>query len=106
SGLDVLVIPSTWYENSPLILLQALATHTPVIVSDVAGMTEFLQPGTNGFAFRRGDAAALAGVLGRFVGEPDLARRMSRTTHYARDSRAMTEDVLGMYRQHGIAVRL
>ncbi|MGH6863853.1 MAG: glycosyltransferase, partial [Methylocella sp.] len=28
AGLDYLVIPSTWYENSPLILLQALATHT------------------------------------------------------------------------------
>jgi glycosyltransferase involved in cell wall biosynthesis len=103
--LDVIVIPSTWYENSPLILLQALATHTPVVISDVAGMTEFLQPGVNGFAFRRGDAGALAQALRRFIDEPGLAPRMSQTTRYDRTSRDMTEDLLAMYQQHGIAVR-
>ena len=54
--LDVLVIPSRWYENSPLVLLNALASHTPVVVSDVAGLTEFIDPGVNGFAFERGNA--------------------------------------------------
>ncbi|MDE2240079.1 MAG: glycosyltransferase, partial [Rhodospirillales bacterium] len=49
-GIDVLAIPSTWYENSPLVLLNALASHTPVIVSDVQGMTEFLDGG-NGWSF-------------------------------------------------------
>lgn len=103
--LDLLVIPSTWYENSPLILLQALATHTPVIISDVAGMTEFLRPGENGFAFRRGHAEALATVLRRFVEDPELARRMSVSTHYERTTRDMTRDFLSMYEQHGVRVR-
>lgn len=104
--LDVIVIPSTWYENSPLILLQALATHTPVIISDVAGMTEFLRPGENGLAFRRGEAVALALALRRFADEPELARRMSRTTHYDRTSRDMTDDMLVMYEKYGVRVRL
>jgi glycosyltransferase involved in cell wall biosynthesis len=34
--MDALVIPSRCNENSPLVLLNALASHTPVIVSDVA----------------------------------------------------------------------
>ncbi|UUZ69980.1 glycosyltransferase family 4 protein [Polaromonas sp. P2-4] len=50
-GIDFLVIPSRWYENSPLVLLNSLATHTPVIVSDVEGMTEFVEDGKNGFFF-------------------------------------------------------
>lgn len=104
-ALDVVVIPSTWYENSPLILLQALATRTPVVISDVAGMTEFLLPGENGFAFRRGDTASLARVLQRFADEPDLARRMSLTTRYERTSRDMVADVLAMYAHHGVVVR-
>jgi len=103
--LDLLVIPSTWYENSPLILLQALATHTPVVISDVAGMTEFLRTGENGFAFRRGQAEDLAAVLRRFVDDRDLARRMSGSTDYERTSRDMTRDLLSMYEQHGVQVR-
>lgn len=105
AGLDLLVIPSTWYENSPLILLQALATHTPVIISDVAGMTEFVRPGENGFAFRRGQAEDLTAVLRRFVDVPELARRMSGSTYYERTSRDMTQDLLSMYEHHGVQVR-
>ncbi len=104
AGLDVVVIPSTWYENSPLILLQALATQTPVIVSDVAGMTEFLRPGENGFAFQRGDTASLAATLRYFAEDPVLAPRMRLTTRYERTSRDMVVDILALYAQHGIAV--
>ena len=52
--MDLLAIPSTWYENSPLVLLNALATHTPVLVSDVQGLTEFIREGIDGWSFKRG----------------------------------------------------
>jgi len=97
SSLDVLVIPSRWYENSPLVLLYALASHTPVVVADVAGLTEFIDPNINGFVFSRGDAAALELTLRRFVDDFALAGRMSRSTHYHRTIRDMVEDVLPVY---------
>lgn len=97
SEIDVLAIPSTWFENSPLILLQALATHTPVLVSDVEGLTEFVEPGVSGFWFPKGDAAALAAAMKRFTDDPGLAARMSATTAYARTTRTMVEDVLALY---------
>lgn len=104
--LDVLVIPSTWVENSPLILLQALATHTPVLVADVEGMSEFIEPGRNGFSFAKGSVADLAAKLGPFVQDPSLARELSAQTHYGRTSRAMVEDVVAFYdrAREGIAV--
>jgi glycosyltransferase involved in cell wall biosynthesis len=97
AGLDVVVIPSRWHENSPLVLLGALATHTPVAVSDVAGLTEFVDEGRSGFRFTLGSVDDLARVLGRFVDDPTLAPTMSRTTEYPRTTRAMLEDILSVY---------
>lgn len=94
---DFLVIPSTWYENSPLVLLYALASHTPVVVSDVDGLTEFLEPNRNGYVFARGSVDDLEQVLLKIVRQPDLARGMSKHTEYNRGTREMTEDVVGIY---------
>ena len=103
-GIDALVIPSTWVENSPLILLQALATHTPVLISDVEGMSEFVEEGRNGFAFAKGSVSALAARLARFAREPGLARAMSLLTHYDRSSRDMAKDVVDFYARTGTRV--
>ena len=97
AGLDVVVIPSRWHENSPLVLLDALATHTPVVVSDVAGLTEFVDEGRSGFRFALGSVDDLTRVLRRFVDDPSLAATMSGTTEYTRTTRTMVEDVLSVY---------
>jgi len=96
-GLDLLAIPSTWYENSPLVLLYALATHTPVVVADVQGLTEFVTPGRNGWSFARGDGAALAALLGRLAAEPARVRAASATTAYERTTRTMAAEVAELY---------
>ncbi len=97
--LDVLVIPSRWYENSPLVLLNALASHTPVLVSDVEGMTEFVDEGVNGYAVARGSITALESGLRRFIDDPGLATRLGEKTSFERDTRAMVDDVIGLYRR-------
>lgn len=95
--LDLLVIPSKWYENSPLVLLNALATHTPVLVSDVLGMTEFLVPGVNGLAFERGSSADLFKQLSKLVGQPEVLYGMSKTTHYDRTPEMMARETFAIY---------
>lgn len=102
--LDVVVIPSLWYENSPLILLQALATHTPVVVSDVPGMSEFVRDGENGFAFERGDPASLARVLAALAEEPDLATRLGAGAAYERTPRHMAVDLVELWAEHGVRI--
>ena len=54
---DVLAIPSTWYENSPLVLLSATYT-SPDSCVRCSGLTEFVSEGQNGWSFKRGDLAA------------------------------------------------
>src|SRR5207244_5432388 len=95
--LDFVVIPSRWYENSPLVLLNALATHTPVIVSNVEGLTEFVRDGVNGFAFERGNIASLAAVLRRIAEQRDCGRQLAAGTEYPMSTRAMVERTVEVY---------
>lgn len=57
--IDVLVTPSIWYENYPLVLHEALASNVPVIASDLGGMSEKIKSGFNGLTFNPGDAEDL-----------------------------------------------
>jgi glycosyltransferase involved in cell wall biosynthesis len=97
SQFDVLAIPSTWYENSPLVLLNALACHTPVLVSDVQGLTEFVTEGQNGWSFRRADMADLRRVLSELAADPEVVRNAAKTTHYELTTQAMGDAVATLY---------
>jgi glycosyltransferase involved in cell wall biosynthesis len=75
--LDVLIVPSLWYENSPNAILEAFAHKTPVITSDFGGMAELIEDGRNGFLFETGSADSLASKLRLLIDEPDLLRQIS-----------------------------
>lgn len=74
--VDVLVVPSVWYENSPNVILEAFAYQTPVVVSSLGGMAELVSDGVDGLHFAPGDAADLARCLQRLIDEPDLLPRL------------------------------
>jgi len=80
--IDVLVMPSIWWENSPLILLRALAHNVPAIVSDLGGMTEVIKDGENGFSFEAGSAASLANVLQKLGDNPTILNQMKNKIHH------------------------
>jgi len=71
-GIDALVVPSVWWENSPLILLRALAHNVPAIVSNLGGMTEVIKDGENGFSFEAGNAESLAEVIRKLGDNPTI----------------------------------
>lgn len=97
SQIDLCVIPSRWYENSPLVLLNALATHTPVVVSDVAGMTEFVNEGINGHVFERGSVDDLERALLDILKIKNSLYELSLTTHYSRSTQIMAQETLEIY---------
>ena len=78
ADIDVLIVPSVWYENSPVTIHEAYLCGTPVIASDIGGMEEYVRDGVDGLLFRTGDADSLAGVLQRFIEEPELAAALSQ----------------------------
>ncbi len=75
--IDVLIVPSLWFENSPITIHEAYLTGTPVVASDIGGMAEYVRDGVDGICFRAGDADDLARVLRRFVDEPRLVEDLS-----------------------------
>lgn len=76
--IDVVVVPSLWYENYPLVLHEALACNVPVIASNVGGMAEKIQDGENGFLFRIGDAGHLKEVFERVIADPSKMNELKK----------------------------
>ncbi|MEO0477933.1 MAG: glycosyltransferase [Planctomycetota bacterium] len=66
---DLLIAPSLWYENTPFVVLEAQMARVPVAVSDLGGMSEIVQDGTNGLVFPAGDSASLAERLRGLVAD-------------------------------------
>ena len=75
--IDVLVVPSIWFENSPITIHEAYLTGTPVLASDIGGMAEFVRDGVDGLHFKTGEAEDLARKMQRFVDEPGLIDELS-----------------------------
>jgi GT2 family glycosyltransferase/glycosyltransferase involved in cell wall biosynthesis len=72
ASFDLLVVPSIWEENSPLVIREAFAAGVPVVASRIGGIPETVADGAGGLLFDPGDADDLARVLNRVVHEPDL----------------------------------
>ena len=66
------VVPSIWWENSPMVIQEAFIHGRPVICSDIGGMAEKVQDHVSGLHFRAGSARSLANVIERAVEESDL----------------------------------
>lgn len=75
-ALDGVVVPSIWYENSPLVIIEALAAGVPVITSGLGGMAELVEDGRTGMHFATGDTGSLAATLRTFVGDAALRARL------------------------------
>ncbi len=72
SQIDVVVVPSVWYENYPVVILEAMAQQKPVVATDLGGMAEMVTHNENGLLFGVGNAAALREQLQRLLDEPGL----------------------------------
>ena len=79
-AMDVLVVPSLWFENAPLTIREAFASHTPVVASGCGGMAESVRHGIDGLLFTPGSVADLRATLRRLAREPDLIATLSRQT--------------------------
>jgi len=76
--VDVVVVPSLWYETYCLILHEALSCNLPVIASDVGVMAGRVKDGVDGFLFRMGDSHHLREVLQRLLDNPAIMNEFKR----------------------------
>src|SRR5262249_42784933 len=91
ASIDVLVVPSIWAENSPLVIGEAFLAGLPVVASRIGGIPEIVADGRNGLLFEPGDASDLARSLTRLLTEPGLLDRL-RAGAAATDVRSIATD--------------
>lgn len=72
---DVFVFP-TYNEAFPLVLLEAMQHHLPIVSTREGGIPDILKEGENGLFCNKKDAASLARVLERLLDDEDLRRQM------------------------------
>jgi glycosyltransferase involved in cell wall biosynthesis len=75
--MDWIVVPSIWWENSPVVIEEALVAGRPIICSNIGGMAEKVEDGVFGVHFEVGNAADLADTFARCCGNADLWRKLA-----------------------------
>ena len=58
-----IIVPSEWYENNPLSILEAYANGKPVIGASIGGIPEIIDEGNTGFIFESGNKQQLQRLL-------------------------------------------
>jgi glycosyltransferase involved in cell wall biosynthesis len=108
-GARAMVLPSEWYENAPISVLEAYALERPVIGADIGGIPELIRHGETGMLFPSGDAESLAERLRQLSTMPDddlLVMGKAGRAWVERDFTALRyrERLLELYRQMGVKI--
>jgi glycosyltransferase involved in cell wall biosynthesis len=75
--IDVLVFPSIWYENCPLVLAERQLTQTPVIASDIGAIPDFVKNEEDGLLFETNNSLDLYEKIMMIIRSPELIKKYS-----------------------------
>ena len=106
---DLFVLPTLPGEGVPRVLLEAMASGLPIVVSDVAGVPTLVQHEVNGLLVPPADPGAIADAVERLIRDGALRRRLIATG--TRAARAHTADsharkiALGLVKLAGIHLK-
>ena len=102
------ILPSEWYENAPLSILEAYSMGKPAIGARIGGIPELIRENETGLAFNSGDVNSLAAALTDMTNRTDA--EVSDMGHAARawiesdfTATRYRERILGIYSELGVA---
>lgn len=75
TAAEIFILPS-FYEVFPMAMLEALASGTPVITTNVAGMPDVITDGENGVLIEPGSSSEITDAVLKLLGDNELRRRM------------------------------
>jgi glycosyltransferase involved in cell wall biosynthesis len=99
-GSSIVVVPSEWYENCPMSVLEAMAFGKPVVASDIGGMPELVVHGETGLLYPPGDRSRLQSHLSLLMSELSLRRA------YGAAARSRAEERFSLQQHNRALMRL
>lgn len=78
---NMTVLPSIWYDNSPMVIYESLMNSTPVIASRIGGIPELVRDGYNGFLFEPGSVVELSRILKKISEDPSILKGLERNAY-------------------------
>lgn len=91
------VVPSEWYENNPLSVIEALCLGTPVLGAEIGGIPELIDRDSNGDTFASGDASALKAKIESMWNRQFDNKGIARQAMIRFDSRKYYKDLMELY---------
>jgi glycosyltransferase involved in cell wall biosynthesis len=94
---------STFYENLPFAVLEAMSSRLPVVTTKVGGIPEMIDDGYNGFLVAPSNSSELAKKILYLIENPskasEMAYRARKTVEDKFDWRLIVKKVLKVYRE-------
>ena len=98
TGVHVVVIPSTWPENQPMVALEARSAGRPLLASRIGGLPELVRDGIDGWLVAPADVASLASRIEQLANAPALVRAAASATTAPPDLAGLARAHVGLYR--------
>lgn len=82
------IVPSEWYENNPMTIIEAYSVGTPVIGAKIGGIPEIVVDGKTGYQFESGNAGDLKDkiVSANTLSDSEYQNFSSNTLKFANDN--------------------
>lgn len=78
---NLTVVPSIWYDNSPMVIYESFSCRTPVIGSKIGGIPELIEDGFNGYLFEAGNVNELQQLLENLIDSPETLKKLEQGTY-------------------------
>ncbi|QRM53305.1 glycosyltransferase family 4 protein [Sinorhizobium sp. BG8] len=98
-SVDWVVLPSVWWENSPVVIQEALLHGRPMICSDIGGMAEKVRDGKDGLHFRAGSSQDLADRIVEVLSDTRSWDRLRATMRQPVDHMGCAREHVKLYRR-------
>ena len=99
AGVDWVVVPSIWWENSPMVIQEAFVCGRPLLVSDIGGMAEKVRHGIDGLHVGTGNRMAWGSAMSRAASDAGLWDQLRAGIRAPADHAQIAASHLAMFRE-------
>ncbi len=96
---DLLCIPSTVYEMSPLVIQEAFTAGIPIVGSNIGGIAEYIKDEINGLLFEIGNDELLAVALNRIINDKSFYVSLRNNIHKSLGFNQIANDFIKIYKK-------